>query len=118
MTAYICSSLRPKVYDHVTKLIKNLDTIFTLLRPTSGQLENRLEYVELDVAMIKHADEVWIMGEFGRDCSWEIGYACGLKKKIVLFLDETNAKIVEEDWMLHHGINTGLITITDLRELR
>lgn len=114
---YICSSLRPEVYERVTRLLKETLPRAIHLRPFKEQYGNKLGHVETDVAMIRYCDEFWVVGEFGRDCSWEIGYATGLGKPIVFFCDETNRKNLESDWMMYHGANVGLLHIVEVATL-
>ncbi|PWU11647.1 MAG: hypothetical protein C5B47_00635 [Verrucomicrobia bacterium] len=114
---YICSSLRTEVYERVSKLLDEVLPKAIHLRPFKEQKGNRLNHVEVDVAMIHHADEIWVVGEFGRDCSFEIGYATGIKKPIIMWRDFTNAKNIEHDWMIYHGVNSGLIQIRDVEKL-
>lgn len=60
--------------------------------PEAGAAVNKLQ--------IELCDEVWVFGPIGRDCSWEIGYAQGLKKPVKFFATEENKHMVTEDWML------------------
>ena len=102
---YICSSLREEPYKHVTGLL-NLVTSqkeVVVLRPHFGDEDNKVGHVVQDVGMIREADELWLMGEYGRDCSWEIGFAMALGKHVRIFIDETNRHLVDQDWMLLYG---------------
>lgn len=110
MKVYICSSLRPEVYAHVTDLLKRLPKAIHM-RPYATDASQKLAHVETDVAMIKHCDEVWVVGEYGRDCSWEIGYAAGIGKPVTVWEDYTNAKHISDDWMLHHAVTAGTARI-------
>lgn len=112
---YICASLRPAVYERVTEILRNLPPAIHL-RPWGAQKGDRMGHVETDVAMINHADQLWLVGEYGRDCSWELGYAMGIGKPIKIFMDDSNASRIEDDWMLYHGLNLGLLEIIDLRK--
>lgn len=47
-------------------------------------------HIEADIAMISWADEVWLVGEYGRDCQWELGYATGIRKPIKVFRYQNN----------------------------
>lgn len=110
---YICSSVRASVYDRVTGILEQLPPAIHL-RPRQDVEGQKINHVEIDVAMIHHCDEVWVLGEFGRDCSWEIGYATAVGKHIIMFVDETNRNFVEKDWMYNHGINKGLLQVVEL----
>lgn len=115
---YICSSLRAENYERTTKLLDDVLPKAIHLRPFKEQKGNRLNHVEVDIAMIKHAEEVWVVSQYGKDCSWEIGYACGKNIPVVIWRDEFNAAAIESDWMLYHGVNTGWITIRDVAGLK
>lgn len=60
--------------------------------PEAGAAINKLQ--------IELCDEVWVFGPIGRDCSWEIGYAQGLKKPVKFYVTQENEHMVREDWML------------------
>lgn len=60
--------------------------------PEAGAAINKLQ--------LELCDEVWVFGAIGRDCSWEIGYAQGLKKPVKFFKTAENEHMVKEDWML------------------
>lgn len=101
---YICSSLRQENYDHVTKLLAQLPAAIYLRPQTAEKLAaKREDTVESDVALMKHADEIWVLGRIGRDCSWEIGWAAAMNKRVRVLIDETNRATIEDDWMLRHG---------------
>ncbi len=110
LKVYICSSLRDDNYLHVTRLLKELPPAVHL-RPAKGEdtLEGRRNHVEIDIAMLQYCDEIWVLGAYGRDCSWEIGYAMGIKKSVRILVDDTNAHTIENDWMLQHGKQIGLL---------
>lgn len=110
---YICSSLRPEVYERVSRILAKMPDVIPL-RPWGAQAGEKEGHVETDIAMIKYSDELYVLGEFGRDCSFEIGYALGISKPVVIYRDKTNAKFLEQDWMIVHGITTGLLKIIDL----
>lgn len=121
MKVYICSSLREKPYAHVTRVIQRERRLrrfrslvslskatcnnlpLTVLRPGLGGEEDKLAHVVQDVGMIREADELWVMGEYGRDCSWEIGFAMALGKPVRIFVDDTNRHLLEQDWMILYG---------------
>lgn len=111
---YVCSSLRPEVYQHVSKVLSVVAKDEKIYRPQPGPLENRHEIVGSDCYGIEHCDELWVIGQFGRDCSWEIGYAMGLGKKVKIYVDDTNREFVDKDWMFYHGIKLGLLQIIQL----
>jgi len=77
-----------------------------------------INHVEVDIAMINHADEVWVVSQYGKDCSWEIGYACGKNIPVIMWRDATNAAAIEADWMIYHGVNSGIIAICDIPSVR
>ncbi len=112
---YVCSSLRPEVYARVTKILAKQKNIIPL-RPWGAQIGEKEGHVETDIAMIQYSDELWVIGEFGRDCSFEIGYAIGIKKPVVVLRDSTNKDRLEQDWMWITGINNGLLRVVDLDE--
>lgn len=114
--AYICSSLRLENHTKVTKLLEQLPPAIHL-RPYLDQQGNKMGHIEADVAMINWADEIWLVGDYGRDCQWEIGYAAGIKKKVVVFLDDTNREKLEHDWMWNAGVNAGLVTIVEAADV-
>lgn len=60
--------------------------------PEQGAAINKLQ--------IELADEVWVFGPIGRDCSWEIGYAQGKGIPVVFHESNENKHMVTEDWML------------------
>lgn len=113
-SVYICSSLRPEVYKHVSRVLGIVAKDEKIYRPQPGPVENRLEIVASDCYAIEHCDELWVIGEFGRDCSWEIGYALGLGKSVKVYRDPTNTAMVEKDWMLYHGIRLGRLQIINV----
>lgn len=117
---YICSSLRQDNYNYVTELLKKLPEAIHL-RPHISQSEadDKRHFVESDVAMMEYADEIWVLGRFGRDCSWEIGYATGRGIPIKLLEDKYNAEVLAADWMWIHGkvLNT-LIHYTTIEAFR
>ena len=100
--AYVCSSLRPEVYERVTYLL-SLFPEMTFLRPHATQLEDKAKWINQDVEWINEADELWVVGEYGRDCSWEIGFAMGINKPVVVIVDPSNAQLILNDWMMWYG---------------
>jgi nucleoside 2-deoxyribosyltransferase len=101
---YICSSLREEPYKHVTEVLEKVtNPSIVVLRPNFGDENNKIAHVVQDVGMIRESDELWLMGEYGRDCSWEIGFAMALGIPVRIFIDETNRHLIEHDWMLLYG---------------
>mgnify|MGYP003687626069 CR=1 FL=1 len=96
---YICTPLKKEKInlDQIQKMIST-EEVFAFIPPTE-QLKDKTLGALIDKKMIENCDELWAFGLFGRDCAWEIGYAQGLGKKVKLFIDEKNKKILEEDWM-------------------
>lgn len=113
---YICSSLRIENHAKVTEVLKNLPAAIHL-RPYLEQSGNKLGHVEVDVAMIHHCDELWVVGEYGKDCSWELGYATAIGKPIVVYRDHSNSEALDKDWMLHHAAVIGLLSIVNLADI-
>lgn len=113
-SVYICSSLRPEVYKHVSQVLTIVAKEEKLYRPQPGPIDNRNEIVASDCYGIEHCDELWVVGQLGRDCSWEIGYAMGLGKKVKIYVDSTNREMIEKDWMLHYGFKLGLLEFIDM----
>lgn len=106
MRVYICSSLRDEPYAHVTGVLDKAKEKFPeaiVLRPGLGGANDIVAHVVTDVGMIREADELWVMGEYGRDCSWEIGFAMGLGMTIRVFVDSTNEHLLAQDWMIRYG---------------
>lgn len=110
---YICSSLRPEVINYVNKTLYKLPRSIHL-RPWSSPDSSKVGHVETDVAMIQYCDELWVVGEYGRDCSWEIGYAMGLGKRVVIWRDDSNKHLIAQDWMYIHGITKGNAEVRDV----
>jgi len=97
---YICTPLKEEKFllDKISsEILKSGDFAFI---PPTGQLLNKKVGAKLDKLMIEQCDELWAFGMLGRDCSWEIGYATGLNKKVKIFISIENKVILEEDWML------------------
>lgn len=82
----------------ITSTLLKYPEVFAFIPPV-GQLENKKEGAILDQMAIINCDEVWVFGKIGRDCAWEIGYATGLGRKVVLFMDKEELQHIEEDWM-------------------
>lgn len=76
---YICSSCRKENYEYVDSLLKRLNALnsYFIFRPQFGQLEDKEKYGTIDATAIENCDELWLIGDYGRDCSWELGYAAG-----------------------------------------
>ena len=113
---YICSSLRKENHTKVTKILEQLPEAIHL-RPYLDQQGNKMGHIEADIAMINWADELWLVGEYGRDCQWELGYATGIKKPIKVFRDENNRERLAQDWMWLGGVNAGLVTVYETEDV-
>lgn len=112
---YICSSLRPENHARVTEILKQLPPAIHL-RPYIEQIGNKLGHIESDIAMLYYCDEVWVVGEFGRDCAFEQGFATGIGKAMVIFRDEKNKERLDSDWMVLHAVTKGLAKIVQLED--
>jgi hypothetical protein len=97
---YVCTPLKDEKYPGGTihQVLLRFPNVFAFIPPTSQIIDKELG-AALDKRMIELCNEVWVFGPIGRDCAWEIGYAQGLGKPVVFHLDQTNAQIVNEDWM-------------------
>jgi nucleoside 2-deoxyribosyltransferase len=100
---YVCTPLHPGKFPLGTLTKALTGALAFAFIPPVGQLHHKSEGALLDKEMIEKCDEVWVFGAVGRDCCWEIGYAQGLGKKVVLHIDETNRYLIEEDWMVTLG---------------
>lgn len=76
-----------------------------------------MKTVREDVRAIEKCDELWVIGRFGRDCSWEIGYAMALGKKIMIFEDHTNCRKLWSDWMWRIGLDRKQIQVRKLKDI-
>lgn len=110
LRVYVCSSLRPKVVKRVDKILQAMKETLkpdgrtvSFFRPGGTDKRKRDNTVRIDVMAIDACDELWVVGNYGRDCSWEIGYATALGKKIRIFEDHTNRRRLESDWMWRAG---------------
>lgn len=115
---YICSKLDRETVEHTTtvleKLVPNDDSIH-VLRPTPDQPEKfTQDCIRSDVWMIDNCDELWVVGKWGRDCMWEIGYAMARQIPVVMYIDETNKALFEDMHMYLIGHDTGLLTVKEL----
>lgn len=93
--------MNPNKHDMIkiqTEIMKHSNVFASI--PPVGQLENKKICAEFDEQLIRNCNEVWAFGQIGRDCSWELGFAAGLNKKIKIFIDNTNRDILKEDWMI------------------
>lgn len=97
---YICTPLSDEKFNLklISLKILNNPDVFAFI-PPQGQLCDKELGSRLDKKMIEMCDELWVFGEFGRDCSWEIGYAQGLGKRVIVIRDDSNRGILDEDWM-------------------
>lgn len=104
LKVYVCGSLRAEVVEHVDKILKDYSQFdIDFFRPYGTDTSELMNTVVEDVEKIENCDEIWVMGQWGRDSSWEIGYAMALKKRVIFFVDETNEKLLESDWMWRIG---------------
>lgn len=83
-------------------------------RPRGTNPSKMMDTVREDVAAIIACDELWLVGDYGRDCSWEIGYAMGLGKRVVVWRDKTNKEKFDSDWMVKIGYDTELLVVYDV----
>jgi len=98
---YICSSCRPENYEYVKQLLKLYTTReMSIFHPEPQQLEEKTRYACVDIIEIQKADEIWLIGDYGRDCSWELGYAQALQKTVCVFRCHINRAKLDDDWML------------------
>ena len=114
---YVCSSLKPHTVKRVDKLLKAFKRDFPALkffRPSGNNVKTLMKTVREDVKAIDACDELWVVGRYGRDCSWEIGYAMALGKKVVFWLDHTNKRRFQSDWMLRIGRDRGILETREL----
>lgn len=63
------------------------------------------EMALVDRRMIELADLIFAVGGFGKDTSWEIGYASGVRPIILYLPNAEVARYHEKDWMLLTGIS-------------
>lgn len=115
---YLCSSLRPTVVEHVNALLPVLierrpDPVDVFL-PRGTDPSKMMETVREDLDAINACDELWLVGDYGRDCSFELGYAIAIGKKIVAWLDDTNREKFNSDWMIKIGNDDNLLTVVDV----
>lgn len=96
---YICTPLKSEKFEinSISKIILK-ENIFAFI-PPSEQLLNKKLGAKVDQVMIRSCDELWVFGNFGRDCAWEIGFAQGLNKKVKIFVNKNNKDILKTDWM-------------------
>lgn len=97
---YISTPLKEEkfnIHDIQAMILKH--KVFAFIPPTSKKVDQHQGSL-VDKLSIDLCDEVWVFGPIGRDCSWEIGYAQGLGKPVVFFLNEQNEYTVKEDWMV------------------
>jgi len=117
MLVYVCSSLKPHTIRRVDKILdrfKAQDQDLKLFRPYGTNPKKMMETVREDIDAIERCDELWVLGRFGRDCSFEIGYALALKKKVIIWEDHTNRQKLWSDWMWRIGKEKGLLEVKKL----
>lgn len=96
---YVCTPLKEEKFqlELISKILLEKQ-VFAFIPPTA-QLQDKTTGAILDKKMIEECDEVFVFGNIGRDCAWEIGYAQGLGKKVTFFVNQENEYILQEDWM-------------------
>ncbi len=120
MLVYVCSSLKPPTIRRVDRLLERFRAVtpgLRFFRPYGTDPSRMMETVREDVDAINECDELWVIGRFGRDCSWEIGYATALGKPVVIWEDFTNHKKLWQDWMWRIGVDTKQVTVRKLKEI-
>jgi len=110
-TVYICGSLRADRYEIQTALLKEIEKLYyekvIYLRPKAiHDMSRASELVSTDIAMLRHCDEVWVVGYYGADASWEIGYAAAMGIPVKIFASDCNVDRVREDWMLYSHVKS------------
>lgn len=118
LKVYVCGSLRPEVVKDVDKKLKRLlkESAFPIefLRPTGTDMDKIMDIVREDVAAIEECDELWQIGEYGRDSVWELGFAFGLGKPVKVLIDETNREKMQADVMYRIGFDRDQLKIVGL----
>ncbi len=99
-TVYISTPLSKEKFeiDLIQKKILGNPGYFFYIPSTSESI-NRKRGLETHIHHLNLCDELWAFGRIGLDCSWEIGYATGLGKKVKLFIAEDNEYIIDDSWM-------------------
>ena len=119
---YISSSLKNfKLNQTISKVLKSIGyDIFLPQNDIKESAKARITYNEKrnilgeNVAAILASDLVIIVGKnIGTSTSWEIGYACGLKKPCILLVPEKNN--IQDIEMLFYSIPTAL-TLRSFKE--
>lgn len=55
---------------------------------------------------------------YGIDCSWEVGYARGISKRIIVIVENEKGLVrLREDWMIKGAIDAVLITDRELYKI-
>lgn len=119
MLVYVCSSLKPHTVKRVDALLEKLKLVYPsveFFRPSGDDPDKLMDTVREDVKAIHECDELWVIGRYGRDCSWEIGYAMGLRKHVVIWEDHTNHRKIWSDWMWRIGQDHGTVQVRKLKE--
>ena len=114
---YVCSSLKPHNVKRVDKILARLVQDYPLVdffRPYGTDPSTMMETVREDVREIRQCDELWQVGSYGRDSSWELGLAYGLGKRIKIFRDWQNSKKLASDEMIKIGLDELTTEIIDL----
>lgn len=98
---YVCTPLNQDKFNlkQITEVcLRHKQFIFPFIPPI-GQLSDKKLGAQLDKTMIELCNEMYVFGNIGRDCAWEIGYAAGLNKPITIFIDDSNKASFDDDWM-------------------
>ena len=98
---YICTPLKLHKFrqEAISKTILENPGYFAFV-PLTSDMGGPTLGAALDKRHLDLADEVWVFGPFGRDCAWEIGYALGLNKKVIVWITDDNREYLKTDWML------------------
>lgn len=102
MKVYVCARVNELSYMNVSLKVGRLKYLnVEYLRPQLGDVKDRAFVAAHDMSLINQADEMWVFGDFGMDCMWEIGYAVGKGIPVTIFLDDSNRVIAANQWMLY-----------------
>lgn len=100
---YISTPLKEEKFnitDIQNEILKH--KVFAFIPPNSPKV-NQHQGSRVDRLSIDLCDEMWVFGAIGRDCSWEIGYADGIGKKLVFYTSDHNRDVTSSDWMIWTG---------------
>ncbi len=98
-----------KTRDNNERVKQGLEQFFEVFLPQQdnpyGILHDKSQGWEMaliDAVQIQHADIILAVGGFGKDTSWECGFAVAQGKTSILYLpDEKSARWHIDDWMLN-----------------